>query len=402
MAFLPRDFLVVRDYSEGWIERLVAQKGYPSVEIDYSKAYSGLGAIRKAVIKNDSKVLLYSRNETVSKSSRLGALTSELRMGYSSFSGIDRVYWEEQTRACLEDLLAGCVEVPFRAIPARIKNAANPRRTFSLVFDAEQLGGIRFGMPRVLALLAEEGVQATFFCTNFVLRTYSGLAEVIRRSGHEVGLHGLHHEYLKGSPFERQQAQVAEMKRGLQGVSGANFVGRMDIRTPEALAVNGLRYFVVAFKNTIGPLSLYCPPLLARAGVNTVWVAFIQAETYGKNWNEIKLQLDNTLASAEDSDGLHLTVLAHPFYDGALENLANLRRLVEYLHCEGFSPLRLEDKIASLPPVTVEPSVSSFRFELNPGWGRAGALLSRFKNNLAARECAAAIRRGSRAVLDVV
>src|SRR5690349_11802564 len=53
--------------------------------------------------------------------------------------------------------------------------------------------GIEVGVPRLLSLLAEENVPATFFTTGDVARRYPELIQRIVAEGHELGCHGDSH-----------------------------------------------------------------------------------------------------------------------------------------------------------------------------------------------------------------
>ncbi|HEY7292858.1 MAG TPA: polysaccharide deacetylase family protein [Vicinamibacterales bacterium] len=50
--------------------------------------------------------------------------------------------------------------------------------------------GIEQGMPRLLTMLAEEGVRGTFFTTGEVARRFPAAVEAIVSAGHELGCHG--------------------------------------------------------------------------------------------------------------------------------------------------------------------------------------------------------------------
>ena len=74
---------------------------------------------------------------------------------------------------------------------------------------------------------------------------YSNILEVIRRLGHEVGLHGMWHEYLSDLNKEAQRELIKAMINDFEGeVLGANFIGRMNEDTLRALVENGIKYFV--------------------------------------------------------------------------------------------------------------------------------------------------------------
>lgn len=57
----------------------------------------------------------------------------------------------------------------------------------------EGFRGIDQGMPRLLDLLAERGIAATFFTTGDVARRYPATIERIVREGHELACHGMTH-----------------------------------------------------------------------------------------------------------------------------------------------------------------------------------------------------------------
>lgn len=60
--------------------------------------------------------------------------------------------------------------------------------------------GARVGVPRLLALLAERRVTATFFMPAHTVRAFPEAARAIRDAGHEIALHGFAHENPVGLP----------------------------------------------------------------------------------------------------------------------------------------------------------------------------------------------------------
>lgn len=53
--------------------------------------------------------------------------------------------------------------------------------------------GIEHGMPRLLDMLADEGISATFFTTGEVAARYATIVERIVGDGHELASHGMTH-----------------------------------------------------------------------------------------------------------------------------------------------------------------------------------------------------------------
>src|SRR5262249_29900741 len=99
------------------------------------------------------------------------------------------------------------------------------RLTVALTFDHDSLSdGIRrgdspikmshaefghnVGVPRILELLAREGVRSSWFIPGATLELYPGDTERILAGGHEVGCHGWFHEdYSALSEAEQQDIQ---------------------------------------------------------------------------------------------------------------------------------------------------------------------------------------------------
>lgn len=82
--------------------------------------------------------------------------------------------------------------------------------------------GVTEGMPRLLALLAQEGVAATFFCTGEVARRHPEVIEALVRQGHELGCHGdTHARFGRLDPVaaEREIAAAASTLRAFAPVT---------------------------------------------------------------------------------------------------------------------------------------------------------------------------------------
>lgn len=68
--------------------------------------------------------------------------------------------------------------------------------------------GIEEGMDRLLGLLDEEGIKATFFTTGHIAREYPEAVERIVSLGHEIGSHGDIHEDFETVPLERADQAI--------------------------------------------------------------------------------------------------------------------------------------------------------------------------------------------------
>lgn len=79
-----------------------------------------------------------------------------------------------------------CLQRLYRGVAWRIDNG----RTIYLTFDD---GPIPEMTPRILDILREKGVKATFFVVGDNVRKYPHLLESIKADGHGVGNHTFHH-----------------------------------------------------------------------------------------------------------------------------------------------------------------------------------------------------------------
>jgi peptidoglycan/xylan/chitin deacetylase (PgdA/CDA1 family) len=74
---------------------------------------------------------------------------------------------------------------------------------------ARGLYGARVGVPRILRVLEEYGVKATFFVPGYVAERHREAVEAILCQGHEIGCHGYLHE-PPGSMSPDQEERVLE------------------------------------------------------------------------------------------------------------------------------------------------------------------------------------------------
>lgn len=75
--------------------------------------------------------------------------------------------------------------------------------------------GARVGTPRLLEILAREGVKATFFTPGHTIDSYPDLCRRIVAEGHEIGHHGYFHE----SPVGLSEAEErAALEQGLEAM----------------------------------------------------------------------------------------------------------------------------------------------------------------------------------------
>jgi peptidoglycan/xylan/chitin deacetylase (PgdA/CDA1 family) len=136
-------------------------------------------------------------------------------------AGTAAVEWPDGAEACVSLTFDVDVETPYRS-----RHADAERRLSQL---SEGRYGIRRGLPRVLELLAEEGIPGTFFVPG---RTALDFAEQLRPlagAGHEVGHHG--HDHADLSRCE-PSAAGAELAHGLEALERGLGVRPLGYRAP--------------------------------------------------------------------------------------------------------------------------------------------------------------------------
>jgi peptidoglycan/xylan/chitin deacetylase (PgdA/CDA1 family) len=112
---------------------------------------------------------------------------------------------------------------------------------------SHQAYGPLVGVPRILDLLHEYELQATFFVPGLTAERYPQNVEAILAAGHEVA----HHSYAHFSPFgQSEDDERADFERALESLrrAGAEVEGyrapgwELNWRTPQIVAEHGLAY----------------------------------------------------------------------------------------------------------------------------------------------------------------
>ena len=80
--------------------------------------------------------------------------------------------------------------------------------------------GAKVGVPRIISLLEEEGLPATFFVPGRVAEFHTDKVEAILRAGHEIGHHGYLHEWVDPAEPEKEIAahRRPAAKKGAMGL----------------------------------------------------------------------------------------------------------------------------------------------------------------------------------------
>ena len=121
---------------------------------------------------------------------------------------------------------------------------------------------------RVLALLDEAGVTATFFVVGWIAERYPALVDDILRAGHHVGSHGYAHERAFDLGPERFTSDLAASVKALQaaGVTrvGAYRAPEWSINERSLWALDGLADAGFTIDASMAPLRIVGDPRYPR------------------------------------------------------------------------------------------------------------------------------------------
>lgn len=299
--------------------------------IDYDKLPNSVDKIRAKIKEHNIDFILYTRNDQVANRMKIGPITNKLKIGYSSISGIDEKFRIEEMKNCFDDFIRCNNKLYFDIPPTKgtFPETSDKCGFFSLMFDTEQMGCVRYGLPRILALLNKYDVKATFFITNLMKKVYSNVVEEIVNQGHDIGIHGEWHEYLSNLSREVQSNSIKNMVNDFNiKIQGANFIGRMNNDTVAALIDNKLKYFVYPSYPR-----LQTSPSLAKLENGDILMIPISVETYNSPWFSIRNMI-NTANKKSLKYNKHITILCHPFRDGNLQHIEVTEKLLKYLVVE--------------------------------------------------------------------
>lgn len=107
--------------------------------------------------------------------------------------------------------------------------------------------GERIGIERLLDLQQAFGIKASYYVPGYEARSYPWLLPTLTDKGHEVGLHGYHHE-LVNQLNDDENAAILDRCIQLFQEQGVNPVGyrspawELTAKLPEQLRQRGIRY----------------------------------------------------------------------------------------------------------------------------------------------------------------
>ena len=235
--------------------------------------------------------------------------------------------------------------------------------------------GIRVGLPRILRLLDEHGIKATFFVPGHTLESYPATGARVLEAGHELA----HHSWAHQDPSTQDaDEERADLERGLaalqrEGVRPAGFRSPSADLSPHTLALleeHGFAYDSSLMAEDITP---YRPRIGDEVDAQTplrpgreaaFWELPMSFEL--DDWPHFQFVFGpyrQGLSSPSkvlevwqgEFDWMHdregggvLTVAMHPQVIGRGHRMAMLERFIEHCAAKGARFARLDDVAAGL------------------------------------------------------
>lgn len=137
--------------------------------------------------------------------------------------------------------LSVCLTFDFDAMSGWIANTDDPAAIARGEFAAVAL-------PRIVSLLFERGLEATFFVPGHTALAYPELVRQLRDAGHEIGHHGWVHENVAELDLDAERSNFVRALDALQDVAGVRPVGyrapsgHFSRNTIDVLLEHGIEY----------------------------------------------------------------------------------------------------------------------------------------------------------------
>jgi peptidoglycan/xylan/chitin deacetylase (PgdA/CDA1 family) len=208
-----------------------------------------------------------------------------------------------------------------------------------------RLYGLRRGLPRILALLADEAVEATFFVPGVTAERHRDELRAIAAAGHEIGHHGHAHRRLDAMT---QAEQLADLEDGIAAIRELTGAAPLGYRapcwelTPHTLQLLGERGFAYdsslmgddrPYRVRAGPRELVELPVHWSLDDAPHFAATTDPRGLARAWCA-----ELALAARERRP---VTFTLHPDILGRPHRLDVLRRLLDHARALGCRPVPL-------------------------------------------------------------
>lgn len=220
--------------------------------------------------------------------------------------------------------------------------AADPAHAQNLGAMSHQAYGPHVGVPRILDLLAEYALPATFFVPGWTADRHPEAVGAVLAAGHEVA----HHSYAHAAPIDQSEDEERrDLERGLAALErhGVRPLGyrcpgwEPSYRTPGLLLEYGIRYDSSLFDDDRPYVLELEAGELVELPVSWElddWeqYAYLPRPDVGRGLESPAKVLD-LWTSALDAYRRHealFVLTCHPFLSGRPARIETLRRLVEH------------------------------------------------------------------------
>ncbi|MFJ8932229.1 polysaccharide deacetylase [Streptomyces sp. NPDC102364] len=204
-------------------------------------------------------------------------------------------------------------------------------------------------LPRLLDLLDDAGVPATFFAPAWVVEHWPEACRRIVERGHEVAHHGYRHECYYDLTVDEQHAVITRSQRVFRDVLGVEAngfrspSGDWHPETPRILREHGFRYSSSMrgddrpYRHTLDGATTDLVEIPARWDMDDyAFLAYHRNPDYPSGQDRIAsyaLTLDNWKREFDGyrAEGLCLTTLFHPKVSGRPGRLLILEELIAHM-----------------------------------------------------------------------
>jgi peptidoglycan-N-acetylglucosamine deacetylase len=240
------------------------------------------------------------------------------------------------------DGISGALALTFDVDARSVMLAADPANAERASLMSHQDYGPAIGVPRLLSVLRDYGVRATFFVPGATADGYPGVLDAILQAGHDVGHHGYLHESLTGVSEAAEREFLELGLQALDRVGGIRPAGyrapwwEATARTRRLLAEYGFGYDCSFFDADVPYFADVPGGQLAEIPVNWALDDWERFAFWPGVTGDGRIDRPSAVAQAwwEEIDAIRaaggIAVLTmHPFLTGRPARAAALRTLVE-------------------------------------------------------------------------
>ncbi|MBN0047634.1 glycosyltransferase [Streptomyces actuosus] len=204
-----------------------------------------------------------------------------------------------------------------------------PEKTVVLTFDD---GPSATWTPKILKVLADEGVRADFFVTGSMTTRNPELIRRIVAGGHEIGLHTFTHPDLALQTSTRLTWELGETQLALAGVAGIHTT-----------------LFRPPYSSTVDALDDWSWPVTKEVGADGYLVSFIDKDT--DDWKRPGVDAI-VKAAMPDLPGQGEMVLMHDAGGNRSQTLTALPLIIKKLKAEGYAFKTIGEALGTGPANT--------------------------------------------------